>query len=153
MCKGTKEENNICIFHCNPYNIWVGSVTRQGFGELFSCSWMTNCSCKSRVCWCHYTELSLTHLELPVDKRHFITKICAPHKDLWTIWRKKKYKYNSAANKLFMVSLWVIYAEKWRIKVTLNVLRFRKWKWLRNWPFINHLEPLSFFPSSTNSLR
>lgn len=37
MCEGTKGENNICIFHCNPYNIWVGRVARQGFGELFSC--------------------------------------------------------------------------------------------------------------------
>lgn len=38
ICKGTKEKNNICIFHCNSHNMLVGSVARRGFGELFSCS-------------------------------------------------------------------------------------------------------------------
>lgn len=42
MCKGTKGENNTCIFHCNPYNIWGGSVARQGFGELFPCLGLNN---------------------------------------------------------------------------------------------------------------
>lgn len=41
MCRGTKGEKNICIFHCNPYNIWVGSVARRGFGELFLCVGLT----------------------------------------------------------------------------------------------------------------
>lgn len=30
MCKGTKGENNICIFHHNPYNIWVDSCGWTG---------------------------------------------------------------------------------------------------------------------------
>lgn len=54
-------------------------------------------------------------------------------------------KFNSDVNKLLEISLGVLYAEEPRIKLSLKVLRFRKWKEGRGWP-VSIPGILSFLP-------
>lgn len=84
MCRGTKGENNICIFHSSPYNIWVGSVARQGFGELFLC-WALN----DKLFVQEHILLVLPHSPGGLcggkaPKTPFIPQTCALQKGLWT---------------------------------------------------------------------